>query len=56
MQNNLHSLLDGKYLSTLYKADPYHFDLYVCSSCHIKNMALKLSDTRWAFSSCNNFA
>ncbi|ACN55298.1 conserved hypothetical protein (plasmid) [Borreliella burgdorferi WI91-23] len=24
--------------------------------CHIKNMTLKLSDTRWAFSSCNNFA
>ncbi|PRR35837.1 hypothetical protein CV680_05340 [Borreliella burgdorferi] len=24
----LHSLIDGKYLSTLYKGDSYHSDLY----------------------------
>ncbi|MCD2396748.1 transposase [Borreliella burgdorferi] len=37
----------------MYKVDKYFPSIKLCSSCHIKNTTLKLSDTRWTYSSCN---
>ncbi len=41
------------YGSSLYKVDRDFPSSKLCSSCHIKNTTLRLSDTRWTCSSCN---
>ncbi|WP_418906235.1 zinc ribbon domain-containing protein (plasmid) [Borreliella tanukii] len=39
--------------SFLYKVDRYFPSSKLCSSCGIKNITLKLSDTSWTCGSCN---
>ncbi|ACL34043.1 RNA-guided endonuclease TnpB family protein [Borreliella burgdorferi] len=41
------------YGSSLYKVDRDFPSSKLCSSCHIKNTTLRLSDAKWTCSSCN---